>query len=76
MTTKIFRNGNSLAVRIPASIKLGPAGTEVEIDERKEGICIRPASRSLKNVLDRFAAFDRGFMKKGRERGREPERSW
>ncbi len=76
MVTKIFRSGNSLAVRIPASIRLGREGTEVEIEQQTGGIRIRPAARSLGNVLERFAAFDKGFMKEGRERGAEPERKW
>ena len=76
MVTKIFRNGNSLAVRIPASIKLGREGAEVEVEQHGRGVAIRPVVRNLGKALERFAAFDRGFMKAGRERGAEPDRSW
>jgi antitoxin VapB len=76
MITKMFRSGNSLAIRIPAKMKIGKAGDEVEIDLRNERIIIRPRRRSIKDLMDRFAAFDRDFMKKGRERGTEPERNW
>jgi antitoxin VapB len=74
--TKLFRSGNSLAVRIPAKMKIGRAGTEVEIDQRGGGLTIRPRRRSLADLMDRFAEFDPGFMKKGRERGVEPTRKW
>ena len=74
--TKLFRSGNSLAVRIPARMKIGKAGTEVEIDQRGGRLTIRPRRRSLANLMDRFAEFDSGFMKKGRERGTEPARKW
>jgi antitoxin VapB len=76
MITKLFRSGNSLAVRIPARMKIGKAGTEVEIDQRGERVTIRPHRRTLANLMDRFAEFDPGFMKKGRERGSEPARIW
>jgi antitoxin VapB len=74
--TKLFRSGNSLAVRIPAKMKIGRAGTEVEIDLRGGRLTIRPRRRSLANLMDRFAEFDSGFMKEGRERGAEPARKW
>jgi antitoxin VapB len=76
MITKLFRSGNSLAVRIPAGMKIGKAGTEVEIAQRGESVTIRPRRRSLVNLMDRFAAFDADFMKKGREQGNEPGREW
>lgn len=76
MTTKIFRNGNSLAVRIPASIKLGPAGTLVEIEQANNRITLRPAKRSLAGLVDAFEAVGPGFMKGVRDRGREPDRKW
>jgi antitoxin VapB len=76
MKKKLFRSGNSLAVRIPARMKIGKAGSEVEIDQRGESVTIWPLRRPLTNLMDRFAAFDPNFMKKGRERGREPARKW
>jgi antitoxin VapB len=76
MTTKIFRSGNSLAMRIPASIRLVSEGTEVEIEEKEDYIRIRPAVKSLNNVMKKFAAFDKGFMMNGREKGKEPDRKW
>ncbi|OGJ89695.1 MAG: hypothetical protein A2487_01170 [Candidatus Raymondbacteria bacterium RifOxyC12_full_50_8] len=76
MVTKLFKSGNSLAVRIPASLCPGREGTAVEIIRQRGGLRIRPAVRSLKGILQKFAAFDPGFMKEGREKGMGPKRSW
>jgi len=76
MVTKLFKSGNSLAVRIPARMKIGKAGTEVEINLKGDHMTIRPCRRNLENLMDRFSAFDSGFMKKGRENGTEPIREW
>jgi virulence-associated protein VagC len=44
MRTKVFKNGNSKAVRIPASIKI--LGSEVEIEDLgEEGILLKPISQ-------------------------------
>ena len=69
MITKIFRNGNSLAVRIPASIAIGSAGSEVEIIRRGNNVTISPRRRKLSDMTKRFAAFDADFLSDGRERG-------
>jgi len=76
MVTKLFRSGNSLAVRIPAAMKIGKAGTEVEIDQHGQSLTIRLRRRALTNLMERFAAFDSEYMKKGREQGQEPARKW
>ena len=74
--TKIFRSGNSLAVRIPAGMNFGRAGTPVEIVQRADVLEIRPRRRSLKGIMDKFSAFDPDFMAGGREKGHDPERKW
>ena len=64
--TKIFRNGNSQAVRIPAQLAF--EGTdEVEIERIGDELHIRPLRRSLKDVALRFAAFSSDFMSEDRE---------
>lgn len=51
MRTKVFKSGNSQAVRIPAEMAFEP-GTEVEIARNGDMITIRPARRrNLKDVL-------------------------
>lgn len=76
MFTKVFRSGNSLAVRIPAKMRIGKAGDEVEIALCDGQLIVSPQRRSLKGLMNRFAAFDSGFMKHSRDSGAEPERSW
>jgi antitoxin VapB len=76
MVTKVFRSGNSLAVRIPAKLHIGKAGDEVEIALSEGQLIVSPQRRSLKGLMNRFAAFDPDFMKHSRDQGEEPERSW
>jgi antitoxin VapB len=45
MLTKVFRNGNSQAVRIPAELAFDRADVEVEIERVGEELRIRPTRR-------------------------------
>lgn len=65
-TTKIFRNGNSQAVRIPADIAYERTDVDVEIERIGDEIRIRPAQRPLTGVLEKFAKFGKDFMAEGR----------
>lgn len=65
-TTKVFRNGNSQAVRIPAELAYSSYDVELEIERIGEELRIRPARRPLAGVLDKFAAFGPDFMSEGR----------
>jgi len=66
MITKVFKSGNSRAVRIPASIEL--SGSEVEIvDLGKKGILLRP----LSEPRDPWELFREGIDELG---GAWPER--
>jgi len=77
MITKVFKSGNSKAVRIPASIEL--SGSEVEIvDLGKKGILLKPLSRPC----DPWASFREGIDELGGawpDRVQEPDqdrREW
>jgi len=72
--TKIFRNGNSQAVRIPAPLAYEHTDVELEIERIGDELRIRPARRSLAGVLDAFARFSPDFMKHGRGRQEQKER--
>ena len=50
-TTRVFKNGNSQAVRIPADIAYERTDMELEIERDGDEIRIRPARRSLSGVL-------------------------
>jgi len=65
-TTRIFKNGNSQAVRIPAELAFDTTETEMEIERVGDELRVRPLRRSLAGVLDRFARFDAAFMAEGR----------
>ena len=66
-TTKIFKNGNSQAVRIPAELAYDRNDIELEIERNGEEIRIRPVRRKLDGVLAKFAAFSSDFTVPGRE---------
>lgn len=70
-TTRVFRSGNSRAVRIPRSIAL-PVGS-VEIFERGDEVVIRRQRGTLADVPALLASLPRGFMAGGR-RERRPQR--
>lgn len=72
--TKIFKNGNSQAVRIPAEFAYARSDLDVEIERIGDEIRIRPARRSLDQVLPKFAAFSADFMAEGRGDNQESKR--
>jgi antitoxin VapB len=70
-TTRVFRSGNSRAVRIPRGIAL-PLGS-VEIFERGDEVVIRRRRGTLADVPALLASLRPGFMSGGR-RDRRPQR--
>ncbi|MBY4897937.1 type II toxin-antitoxin system VapB family antitoxin [Cupriavidus sp. AU9028] len=73
-TTKVFKNGNSQAVRIPADLAFETTDVELEIERVGDELRIRPARRSLAGVLSKFARFSPDFMKEGRGDQEQAER--
>ena len=74
MLTKVFRNGNSQAVRIPAELAFNSVDIEVEIERVGDELRIRPARRALNGVLKKFARFGPDFMSEGRGSQEQTER--
>lgn len=72
--TRIFRNGNSQAVRIPVELAYDRSDLDVEIERVGDELRIRPARRSLDGALARFAQFSDDFMAAGRGKNVESER--
>jgi len=64
-TTRVFKNGNSQAVRIPADLAYERADIELEIERIGDELRIRPARRPLAGVLKKFARFGPDFMTEG-----------
>lgn len=73
-TTRVFRNGNSQAVRIPADLAYERSDLELEIERVGDEIRIRPARRPLAGVLKKFAKFSPDFMAEGRGEQEQAER--
>lgn len=77
MMTRVFRSGNSLAVRIPKELAIVEASQEVEIERVQNTLVVRPVTqRTLAGIGDVFAMFSPDFMAEGREFHEEQERDW
>ncbi len=72
--TRLFKNGNSQAVRIPVELAYSSWDIELVIERHGDELRIRPASRRIGDVLDKFARFSPGFMNEGRGLNSEGER--
>ena len=72
--TRIFRNGNSQAVRIPADLAYDRTDIELEIERVGSELRIRPARRPLTGVMAKFARFSPDFMAEGRDAHEQGER--
>lgn len=72
--TRVFRNGNSQAVRIPSDLAYDRTDVDMEIERVGDELRIRPVRRSLAGVLDRFARFSPDFMAEGRGEQEQAER--
>jgi antitoxin VapB len=76
-TTRIFKSGNSLAVRIPKDMTPAEIPDEASIEWQHGVWTIRPLHRrSLAGLMDRFKAFSPDFMPGGREFHDQQERDW
>lgn len=77
MLTRIFKSGNSLAVRIPKELTIGDAADEVDIERVGDSLVVRPVNRkSLAGIGAVFAMFSPDFMAGGRESHPERDRDW
>ena len=65
-STRLFRNGNSQAVRIPKALAFDSVDIEVEIGRRGDELIVRPARRPLAGLgaaLRKLAPHFRGFVR-------------
>ena len=63
-TAKVFKSGNSQAVRIPKEFHL--EGEEVEIRRKGESLILRPKKQSWAALIDSLKKFTDDFMAEGR----------
>jgi len=77
MLTRVFKSGNSLAVRIPKELAIVEASQDIEIEKIGDTLVLRPVvKRKLTGLAEAFAAFPPGFMAEGREFHEQKERDW
>jgi antitoxin VapB len=72
--TKLFRNGNSQAVRIPAELAYSTMDLDLVIEREGDELRIRPAQRRMGDVLGKLAKFSPDFMVAGRGHNEEGDR--
>jgi len=63
-TAKVFKSGNSQAVRIPKEFQL--ASDEVEISRRGDSLVLKSKANSWAPLLDSLKKFSDDFMADGR----------
>ena len=77
MRTRVFKSGNSLAVRIPKELAIVEASQEIEIEKVGNTLVLRPVvRRKLTGIAEAFAMFTPDFMAEGREFHEQKERDW
>jgi len=75
MRSKVFRSGNSNAVRLPAEIAF-PANMEVEITRSGDTVTIRPAGGSLREAVAILRSMPQPDTVELLDRTDVPERGW
>lgn len=77
MLTRVFKSGNSLAVRIPKELAIVDASQEVEIERVGDTLVVRPVVQpTLAGIGDIFAMFSPDFMAEGRAFHEQQDRDW
>lgn len=77
MLTRVFKSGNSLAVRIPKELAIAEAAQEIEIERVGNTLVLRPVvQETLGDLMDVLASFPKSFMAEGREFHEQKDRDW
>ena len=63
-TAKIFRSGNSQAIRIPKEFQM--EGDEVEIIKRGSSLVFRPKKMAWSSLFESLQKFTDDFLEQGR----------
>ena len=74
ITTRVFKSGNSQAVRIPKELQFDV--DEVEIFRRGDELIIRPIKDNIADAFDLIAGFSDDFMEDGRDDSPPQERDF
>ena len=70
--TKVFRSGNSQAVRIPRQFQVDV--DEMEITRRGEELVLRKRPRNLAGAYELLAGLSKDFLKSGRKQPKPQKR--
>lgn len=77
MLTRVFKSGNSLAVRIPKELGFVDSAQDVEVERVGNTLVLRlVAQDTLADIGRVFKMFSPDFMADGREFHGEHERDW
>ena len=77
MLTRVFKSGNSLAVRIPKELGFVDAAQDIEVERVGNTLVLRlVATQTIGDLTEILAAFPPSFMAEGREFHEEQERDW
>ena len=77
MLTRVFKSGNSLAVRIPKELAFVNGAQDVEVERVGDTLVLRQVvQETIGDLTEIFAAFPKSFMAEGREFHEEHEREW
>lgn len=72
--TRVFKSGNSQAVRIPAELAYEDTGTELAISRHGDVITLVPVRTGLRDAVARLRALPKPTAIEGREPIEMPER--
>ena len=72
--TKLFKSGNSQAVRIPAELAYSSWDLDLVSERQGDELRIHPAQRRMGDVLGKLAQFSPDFISEGRGLNVEGER--
>jgi antitoxin VapB len=72
--TRLFRNGNSQAVRIPAELAYERSDLDLEIERCGDELRIRPAGRPITGALEALSSFSSNFLAEGRPEQEQADR--
>jgi len=74
--TRVFKSGNSQAIRIPAELAYADLNVELQITRLGDAITIYPARNSLKDAVAALRALPKPPEVERREPIEPPERDW
>ena len=77
MLTRVFKSGNSLAVRIPKELAFVDGAQEVEVERVGNTLVLRPVvQETIGDLAPILSMFSPNFMAGGREFHEQRERDW